>query len=63
MDVTKRLWIYLGTLLVLSFSALLWKGSEIYREAPPKPEKVLSESGSIIYTLEDIQTLHPGIKL
>jgi len=54
MDVTKRLWIYFGTLLVLSFSALLWTGSKIYREAPPMPEKVLSENGSIIYTLEDI---------
>jgi len=55
MNSTKKLWIYLGILLILSFSVLLWTGSEIYREAPPMPKQVVSQSGKVIYTLADIQ--------
>ena len=40
---------------VTSFSILLSLGSEIYREAPPIPEKVVTSTGEVIFTKEDIQ--------
>ncbi|PPC94607.1 MAG: nitric oxide reductase large subunit [Methylotenera sp.] len=55
MNSTKKLWIYLGVLLALSFSTLLWTGSEIYREAPPMPKQVVNQDGKVIYSLADIQ--------
>lgn len=52
----KKLWAVLGLLLVASFSVLLWTGWEIYQEAPPLPERVVSESGDTVYTRADIET-------
>ncbi|QUM82283.1 nitric-oxide reductase large subunit [Moritella sp. 5] len=40
---------------ITSFSILLSLGSEIYREAPPIPEKVVTSTGEVIFTKEDIQ--------
>jgi nitric oxide reductase subunit B len=51
----RKLWTGLATLLVISFGVLLWAGGEIFRAAPPIPEQVLSEDGSVIYTRADIQ--------
>ena len=56
MNTTRKLWIGLGTLLVVSFSVLLWAGGEIFRAAPPMPEKVLVDDGSVLYTRADIET-------
>lgn len=53
---SKKLWWMLGTLLCVSFSVLLWMGSEIYRQAPPIPKAFVSESGQVLYTRDDIQT-------
>ena len=39
MNANRKLWIGLGTLLVLSFSVLLWVGTEIHRVMPPIPAK------------------------
>jgi nitric oxide reductase subunit B len=55
MQTTKRLWFGLGLLLVLSFSVLLWMGREIYREAPPLPQQVVTESGQVLYTRTDLE--------
>lgn len=55
MNSTKKLWIYLAVLLVASFAVLLWVGSEVYRQAPPMPEQVVSSDGEIIYTQADIE--------
>ncbi len=55
MQTTKRLWLGLGLLLVLSFSVLLWMGREIYHEAPPLPQQVVTESGKVIYTRADFE--------
>ena len=33
MDQTRKLWLGLGTLLVVSFGVLLWMGGDIYRHA------------------------------
>ena len=56
MNSTRRLWLTLGGLFVLSFGALLFIGSEIYREMPPIPERVVDQSGNLIYTKAQIQT-------
>ena len=56
MDTTRRLWIGLGALLIVSFGIMLWIGREIYQTAPPVPQQVVTESGRVVYTREDIDT-------
>ncbi len=51
----RKLWLALAILLVASFSVLLWAGGEIFRAAPPMPERVVAENGSVIYTRADIE--------
>ena len=51
----KKLWIGLGLVIVLSFLVLGYFGTEIYRKAPPVPEKVISTDGTVVFTKEDIQ--------
>ncbi|MEJ1095540.1 MULTISPECIES: nitric-oxide reductase large subunit [unclassified Pseudoxanthomonas] len=55
MSNTKKLWLGLATLLAVSFAVLLWAGGEIFRSAPPMPERVVSESGHVVYTRQDIE--------
>ena len=55
MGSTKKLWLGLGILLAVSFGVLLWAGSEIFRAAPPVPERVVSESGQLVYSKSDIE--------
>ncbi len=55
MNANRKLWIGLGVLLVVSFSVLLWVGTEIHRVMPPIPAKVVSEHGEVLYTRADIQ--------
>ena len=55
MSNTRKLWLGLGALLVISFGVLLWAGGEIFRAAPPMPERVVSESGQVVYTRADIE--------
>lgn len=55
MNATRRLWWILGILCVLSFGTLGWIGGEIYREAPPMPERVVSSDGTTLFTLDDMQ--------
>jgi nitric oxide reductase subunit B len=52
---TKNLWIGFIAVMVLSFGVLLYYGSEIYRQAPPIPSKVVTESGTILFTGQDIK--------
>jgi nitric oxide reductase subunit B len=40
--------------LTLSFAVLLYYGGTIYREAPPVPERVVSSSGKVVMTGDDI---------
>jgi nitric oxide reductase subunit B len=56
MNDPRKLWIGLGALLVSSFAVLLFMGGEIYRQAPPMPERVVAESGALLYTRGDIET-------
>lgn len=53
--VEKKLWAYLGLVVVLSFAGLGYFGWEIYRAAPPVPERVQSADGKILFTGEEIR--------
>ena len=55
MSNTRKLWLGRGALLVVSFGVLLWAGTEIFRAAPPVPERVVSEGGQVVYTRADIE--------
>src|SRR6187431_727242 len=51
----RRLWWALAATLVAAFSLLGFMGREIYRQAPPIPERVVSESGEVLMSRDDIQ--------
>jgi hypothetical protein len=55
MSNTKKLWLGLATLLIVSFSVLLWAGGEIFRAAPPMPERVVAQDGSVVFTRADME--------
>lgn len=50
----RRLWALLVVSMVAMFSVLLFFGNKIYHEAPPIPDRVMSESGVVLFTLDDI---------
>jgi nitric oxide reductase subunit B len=51
----RILWIVLISVVVGSFTILGYQGSEVYRLAPPVPERVVTESGRVLYTGEQIK--------
>jgi nitric oxide reductase subunit B len=56
MSTTRKLWLGLGTLLIVGFGILLWMGGEIFRQAPPMPQAVVTDKGDTVYTRTDIET-------
>ncbi len=53
----RKIWIGFISVVVLSFIALIWVGTEIYQTQPPIPDQVvITETGETIYTKADIQT-------
>lgn len=52
---TKKLWWGFILVTVISFSVLLYYGYEIYRQAPPIPEQVVSADGNVLFTGQDIK--------
>jgi len=52
---TRNLWIGFILVMVLSFGVLGYFGREIYREAPPIPEKVVTSSGELLFTGQNIK--------
>lgn len=52
---TKKLWFGFIAVMVISFAVLIYYGREIYREAPPIPEKVVTAEGRILFTGQDIK--------
>jgi nitric oxide reductase subunit B len=52
---TRNLWYVFITVVVLSFAVLLYFGREIYRQAPPIPDKVVTADGKILFTGQDIR--------
>lgn len=52
----KRLWTLLALTVGLSFAVLLYFGRELYRQAPPIPEKVVVEgTGEVLFTAQDVR--------
>jgi nitric oxide reductase subunit B len=52
---TRNLWIGFTLVMVVSFSVLLLFGREIYRQAPPVPEYVVTEDGKQLFSGQDIK--------
>ncbi|MCB2207235.1 MAG: nitric-oxide reductase large subunit [Bacteroidetes bacterium] len=52
---TKKLWIGFAAVMVISFGILGYYGFEIYREAPPIPEKIVTSWGKVLFTAADIK--------
>lgn len=46
----KKLWIALAITFIASFAVLGTVGSDIYRQAPPIPQKVIADNGEILFT-------------
>ena len=49
-----RLWLGLGAVIVGSFAGLGYYVVELYRQAPPIPERVVSTNGRVIDSGDDI---------
>ncbi len=52
---TRKLWLSFIAVMTISFAVLLYFGREIYRQAPPVPEKVVTTSGTVLFTGQDIK--------
>src|SRR6187549_3603652 len=55
-DGDKRLWVLLGSCVTLGFLILGFFGREIYRQAPPIPERIVTADGTLLATRDDILT-------
>ncbi|MGV8113081.1 MAG: nitric-oxide reductase large subunit [Lentimicrobium sp.] len=51
----KKLWIGFALVVVISFAVLGYYGYEIYQQAPPVPEEVVTSDGTVIFTGQDIK--------
>ncbi len=52
---TKRLWLSFILVMSISFAVLLYYGMEIYHQAPPIPDKVVTTEGTVLFTGQDIK--------
>jgi nitric oxide reductase subunit B len=52
---TKKLWVGFLAVMTISFAVLLYYGKEIYRHAPPIPDKVITSDGKTLFTGQDIK--------
>ena len=52
---TKKLWLGFIAVMTISFGVLLYFGMEIYRQAPPIPDKVVTAEGTVLFTGQDIR--------
>ena len=50
-----KLWGSLAAVVIVAFSVLGYFGHEIYRQAPPVPQRVLTTTGTVLFTGEDIK--------
>ncbi len=51
----KRLWAALGSVILGSFAVLGYYGLELYRQAPPIPNRVVTSDGTVLFTGADIR--------
>lgn len=52
---TKKLWLSLAAVCAVSFAVLGYYGIQIYRHAPPIPERVVTTEGRVLFTGQDIR--------
>jgi len=52
----RRLAGLLALIMFVSFATLLYYGREIYQQAPPIPESVITTDGVVVYSGDDIRT-------
>ena len=50
-----RLWIALVTVIASSFAVLGYYGGEVYRMAPPVPDRVVTTDGKLLFTGQDVK--------
>ena len=50
-----KLWIALGVVIAASFTVLGYFGHDIYRQAPPVPDRVVTTDGRTVFTGDDIR--------
>ena len=50
----KKLWILLIAVFLVSFAILGWIGAEIFRQAPPIPQQVVTTDGTVLIPAEDV---------
>jgi nitric oxide reductase subunit B len=51
----RKLWLGFILVMAISFAVLLYFGMEIYRQAPPVPEKVVKTDGTVLFTGQNIK--------
>jgi nitric oxide reductase subunit B len=51
----RKLWIAFAVIVAGSFAVLGYFGREIYRKAPPIPDRVVTEEGRLLFTGQDIR--------
>ena len=52
---TSKLWFGFIVVMVVSFAVLIYYGREIYRQAPPIPESVVTTDGTVLFTGQNIK--------
>ena len=50
----RKLWWLLIAILMVTFALLGYFGREVYRQAPPIPAEVVSETGELLMTRDSI---------
>src|SRR5688500_20376398 len=55
MDNTRKLCTGLGAPLAVAFAILLFMSGEIHGQAPPRPERVVSADGTLLFERTDIE--------
>jgi nitric oxide reductase subunit B len=50
-----KLWVGFGAVVLLSFAVLGYYGREIYRQAPPIPEQIVTDRGTVLFSGQDIR--------
>ena len=51
----KKLWIGLSAVIIGSLAVLLYFGWQLYQVAPPVPKRVVTTSGKVVFTGEQIK--------
>jgi len=50
-----KLWASLAAVVIVAFAVLGYFGREIYRQAPPVPQRVVTTTGTVLFTGDDIK--------